>query len=266
VAEEEMKLGVLPLFNEVSWANFAIDQAMMLCNKLLIVEGSQFVSFPDIPERSDDGTLDIISDKQKQYSGKIEVIGTIRKHMNYRKNQCENYNIALNYCEIGDYFISLTGDHYFLDDFIPKANRLMKDGRMDYLSVELLRFIFGFKWTIGTQPSKLIFKKVPTLRFYPTSKPTGFGPAKVQLDGISCHHYTWVKPRARMRMRMRTSGFYKGMLEWFDKNWDKIELAEGRAFNFVHKSFILRSYDGKHSTILDNHPWRHVEDIRRIGI
>jgi len=259
-----MKLGFLPLFNEMNWASFAIEQGMMLCDKLLIIEGSQFVAFPDIPERSDDGTLDIISDKQKQYPHRIEVINTIREHKNYRKNQCANFNLALNYCEIGDYFVFLTGDHYFLNGFIPKVNQLMKDGKMDYLSVELLRFIFGFKWTVGTQPSKLIFKKVPTLRFYPTARPAGFGSIEVHLDGISCHHYTWVKPRVRMRMRMRTSGFYKGMLKWFDENWDSTELSEGKTFTFVCKPYILKKYNGEHPSILDNHPWRHIEDIREI--
>jgi len=259
-----MKLGVLPLFNEVNWASFAIDHAMALCDKLLISEGSQFVAFPDIPEKSDDGTLDIISDKQKQYPDRIEVIATNRKHGNYRKNQCANYNRALNYCEIGDYLVCLSGDTFYLDVTVDKVNQLMRDGKMDYLEVELLRFIFGFKWTFGTQPAQMILKKVPALRFYPTSRPAGLGPAKVALPGISCHHYTWVKPKARMRIRMKTSGFYGGMLEWFDKNWDNIELVEGKTFEFIRKSFTVKRYDGEHPSVLDTHPWRHVEDIRRI--
>ena len=259
-----MKLGVLPLYNEIDWASFAIDHGMMLCDKILIIEGSQFVAFPDIPERSDDGTLDVISDKQKQYPNKIEVISTVREHKNYRINQCANYNASLCYCEIDDYLVLLSGDVYYLNSFIPKINQLMEEGKMDYLSVELLRFVFGFKWTVGTQLSKVILKKIPTLHFRPTSAPVGFGSAEMALDGISCHHYTWVKPRTRMRIRMRTSEFYKGMLEWFDKNWDNIELAEGKPFNFVQKSFILRKYDGEHPSVLDDHPWRHIEDIREL--
>lgn len=261
-----MRLGLMPLFNEVNWASFAIDQGMILCDKLLIIEGSQFVAFPDIPERSDDGTLDIISDKQKQYPKKIEILNTIRKHRNYRLNQCANCNVAVTHCEIGDYMVLLPADVFYLDGFLDKANQLMKDGRMDSLAVESLRFVFGFKWSFGTQPSQLIVKKTPGLRFRPTSRPVGFGLAEVSFARISCHHYTWVKPRARMRIRMRTSGFYKGMLEWFDEHWDNIELGEGKTLKFVHKSWILRRYNGKHPSILDDHPWRHIEDIRRIGI
>lgn len=267
-----MKLGVLPLFNEVNWASFAIDQAMRLCDKLLIIEGSQFVAFPDIPERSDDGTLDIISDKRKQYPNRIEIVNTIRENRNYRKNQCANYNFAVRHCEIGDYFVFLVADTFFSDSIIDKANQLMEDGKTDYFTAKSLIFILGFKWTFATSETYLAFKRIPTLRFYPTSRPVGLGPVKVIMededrpDGRGCHHYKFVKPRERMRLRMRTSGFYKGMLEWFDENWDIIELGEGKKFNFVHNSFILRRYDGEHASILDNHPWRHVEDIRRIKV
>ena len=78
-----MKLGFLQVYNEVNWVEYAIDQAMLMCDKLLITEGSQFTSFPDIPERSDDGTLDIISDKSKQYGKRITCLNTTRKHKNY---------------------------------------------------------------------------------------------------------------------------------------------------------------------------------------
>ena len=54
MVEKEMKLGVLPLYNEIDWASFAIDHGMMLCDKILIIEGSQFVAFPDIPDSDPD--------------------------------------------------------------------------------------------------------------------------------------------------------------------------------------------------------------------
>jgi len=259
-----MRLGLLPLFNEFKWASFAIDQGMMLCDRLLITEGSQFVAFPDIPERSDDGTLDIINDKQKQYPNKIEIIDTIREHRNYRINQCANYNRSLNYCEIGDYVISLPADTFYSNSVIDKMNRLMGDEKIDCLSVSLLMFAFGFKWTFGEQPFKVIFKKNSTLHFRPTCTPKGFGMAEVILDDISGHHYCWVKPRERMRVRMRTSGMYPNMLNWFDKNWDEFKLENGKDYPGYNGNFTLCRYEGNHPSILDNHPWRNVEDIRKI--
>ena len=260
-----MRIAMLMAFNEANWISPAIDQAMLLCDKLLIMEGSQFVAFPSIPERSDDGTLDMISNKEKQYSKRIKVIKTIRENGNYRVNQCANFNVALSYCDIGDYFISLAADEFYPNSTIDEMNHLMDEGRMDYFKLGMLEFAFGFKWTFAKQERVPIRKKTAELCYYPTCKAVGFGPMAIKSEGIGGHHYTFVKPKERMRLRMRTSGMYEGMLEWFDANWDKVELSDEAIFKYIHKSFVLKRYDGSHPSILDGHPWRHIEDIRRIG-
>jgi len=261
-----MRLGYLMAYNEANWIGPATDQAMMLCDKLLIVEGSQFATFPDISERSDDGTLDVISDKEKQYPGKIKIIKTIRENRNYRKNQCANFNLALSHCDVGDYFIILASDEFYLDNTIEEMNRLMDEGKMDCLELKMMKFIFGFKWAFGLDDSMRIFKKTPSVQFFPTCRADGLGPVAEMLKGISVHHYTWVKPRERLRLRMRTSGMYKGMVEWFNANWDVMEPEDGKSFDYVGKSYVFKRYDGEHPSILSNHPWRDIEDIRRIGI
>ena len=258
-----MRFGFLMAYNEASWIGFTIDQAMLLCDKLLIIEGSQFANFLDIPERSDDGTLDVICDKEKQYPRRIKIIKTIRENGNYRINQCANFNLALSYCDIGGYFISLPADEFYPNSTIDEMNQLMDEGRMDYFVSKMRAFAFSFKWTFAVQNAKPIYKKTSALRHYPTCKASGFGPIAVKSEGISGHHYTFVKPRERMRLRMKTSGMYQGMLEWFDANWDKVELSNGGAFKYIQKSFVLRRYDGPHPIILDDHPWRHVEDVRK---
>jgi len=260
-----MKLGYLMAYNEVNWIGFTIDQAMMLCDKLLIIEGSQFADFYDISERSDDGTLDVISDKVKQYSKEIKVVNTVRENENYRVNQCANFNFGLTQCDIGDYLISIDADEFYLDSTIDEMNQLMDEGKIDYFTPEMLMFIFGFKWTFGTQNRITIFKKTPALIFRPTHQiKRGLGPVGIKSDKVSCHHYTLVKPRERMRIRMKTSGMYEGMLEWFDQNWDKTKLLEGGIFKYIHKLYTLKQYSGPHPSVLDKHPWKDIGDIRKL--
>ena len=76
-----MRIAMLQLFNEKYWAGYAIDQAMKVCDKLLIVEGSNYSTFADVPEHSDDGTLDIISDKMKAYPNQIELLKILMTSM-----------------------------------------------------------------------------------------------------------------------------------------------------------------------------------------
>lgn len=263
-----MKIGFMQVYNEVNWISYAIDQAMMLCDKLLITEGSQFVAFPDIPERSNDGTLDIINDKSRQYGKQIVLLNTIRKHGNYRRNQCDNFNRGLTLCDLDDYFIILDADIFFANEWIVRANKLMMENNVDLVTVRSYFFTFGFKWRIVRNPEpdqeSIIIKKTEKLHFIPTHKYSGIGNNQVLDPGVSLFHYMWVKPSKRIQMRMRTSGMYAGMLEWFKKVWLNIELEDGRIYQSYHGQFMLRRYDDSHPSILDNHPWRDIEDIRKM--
>lgn len=265
--KNKMKVGFIQAYNESSWIGYAVDQAMILCDKLLIVEGSQFAAFPDIPIRSNDGTLDIISDKTRQYPRRIKTIPTIRKHNNYRLNQCDNFNHVLNRCKIGDYFIHLDADEFFSDECIKSMNEIMDKNKIDIISPLSSKFAFGFKWLIDfgkLQPRRLAVKKTEGLYFRPTHHYVNPGKSTITFLQGSHYHYCWLKPRERMRLRMRTSGMYPNMLKWFDENWDNFELENGKEYSGYVGKFILHRYEGNHPSVLDNHHWRDVEDMRRL--
>jgi len=262
-----MKVGFIQVFNEVNWIGYAIEQAMNFCDELIVCEGSQFVAFPDIPERSDDGTLDIINDKVKQYPKKIKIIKTIRKYNNYRKNQCANFNLALDDCKIGDYFIHLDADEFFTDEWITKVNELMRENKIDIINTLGYRFMFSFKWRFDfgkIQPRFVIVKKINGLHFRPTHHYVNPGKHIITFPKNSHYHYCWLKPQERMHIRMKTSGMYPNMLNWFDKNWDNFKLENGKEYSGYSGKFNLHRYEGNHPEILNNHPWRHVEDIRKL--
>jgi len=265
----EMKLGFLQVYNEAPWVGFAIDQAMMICDKLLICEGSQFVTYPDIPERSNDGTLDIIADKKRQHSGRIKVINTVRIHDNYRRNQCANFNVALNHCNIEDYFITLDADFYFMNDCISWINDLMAQEAFDVLWFKEWLFTYSFYWRMSIKADDLfcptIYRKTSNFRFIPTHRARNIGERVIKTDKHIMFHYTWVKPRSRVEIRQRTSGRYREMEKWFNKSWDNIELIDGKSYPcWANMDLTLKRYDGEHPEILDNHPWRHIEDVRKI--
>ena len=265
-----MKLGYLQVYNEAFWVGFAIDQAMMFCDELLICEGSQFVTYSDIPERSNDGTLDIISDKKKQYSGKIKVMDTVRIHNSYRQNQCTNFNIALNHCKVGDYFITLDADLYLMDNCISWINSLMAQEAFDVFSLQKRLFIYSFYWEmiLGKNISgfyHFIYRKTPKLAFIPTHRARNGGEKVIKSNKHIMFHYTWVKPRSRVEIRIRTSGRYRQMEEWFNQSWDNIELIDGKVYEcWSNESLTLKRYNGKHPENLDNHPWRYIKDVRAI--
>ena len=263
-----VKLGFIMAFNEVDWIGYAIDQATEICDRVIISEGSQFTSFPNIPARSNDGTLDIISDKTKEYPNFITVSPSSRASGNYRHNQCANFNRALSTCSIGDYFIPLDVDEYYSDSFLDEINTLTSLRIADHLTGQGHLYGFSFNWRIvfGDNPiwkKDILFKVVPSFKFTPTHKPKGQGKNKIISLENNIYHYTWVKPASRMKIRMQTSSFYPGMPKWFENNWNKIELIDGKPQQ-SHKgvTLTLNKYNGTHPSVLDSHPWRYINDIR----
>lgn len=259
-----MKLGFTQVYNDANWIGYAIDQAMRLCDELLIVEGSRFMCFDDLPARSDDETMDIMSDKTKEYPGRIEIWLDGCDAGSHRKNQCANHQAALNQCNVGDYLIPFDTDEFYMDSFIDTMNEAMREGELDRMDWTGLQFAFGFKWYFDRQVKRAFLKKIPGAYFTPLHVPRSFGPNCVTVESIGCLHYCWVKTRKRMLRRARI-GIYDGMREWFASNYDKIELSEDAKIHYVkNQIFTLREYEGPHPSVLDNHPWRHIEDIRSI--
>ena len=140
-----MKLGFTQVYNDADWIGYAIDQAMKVCDKLLIVEGN-FMCLDDLPTRSDDGTLDIMSDKMKEYPGQIEIWPNGCDTGDHRGNQCANHQAALDRCKTGDYLIPFDTDEFYMDSFIGTMNEAMREGELDRMDWTGLQFVFGFKW------------------------------------------------------------------------------------------------------------------------
>ena len=131
-------------------------------------------------------------------------------------------------------------------------------------------FAFGFKWVFIQNGMRRdgkdhIVKKTPNLYFIPTHQYRNVGPLNLaDRNYLGRAHYKWVKPTERMRIRMETSGFVSGMIKWFNKNWDSMELKNGAVYNYYSGKFVLKRYEGDHPEILHDHHWKEVEDVRRI--
>jgi len=261
------KIGFIQAYNEKDWVGYQIDNALKFCDLIYICEGSQFAAHQEIPERSTDETLDVISDKTKEFPNRIKLEYTTRKHNNYRKNQCENFNRALSYCSAGDYLIPLDVDEIWFHSAIEKMIDIMDNDKPDLIKFFGKEFAFSFDWQliIHSNPKKraFIFKVNPDMYFKPTHNAKNVGKNHIILnEDTYFHHLKWVKPTERMRIRHKTSGFVPGMERWFNNNWEKIPLEEA-TYNFYLGKFSLKKFDGEHPEILDNHPLRNIKDIRK---
>lgn len=268
------KLGFMQIYNEEAWVSCAITQAMQTCDKLIIAEGSQFANFPNISERSNDGTLEAIATKIIEYPGRIELRKTVRKHSDYRVNQCENFNNAIESCKPGDILLPLDADEFYDDRLLIELPSFMSEEgwgtspAIDRLivSTQLYSFGFAFKLDMGDGKKDVFYRVTKDFHFKPTHRPINFGPISCELSRhYLCHHYTWVKNYDRMKIRFQTSGMYPKMLKWLDNVWMKVELQKFQTFKLYKPdiSAILVAHKGtNHPTILNDHPWRYKTDVR----
>jgi len=275
MANKIFKIGYIQAYNEADFIGYQIDNALKFCDLIYICEGSQFAAYPEIPERSNDWTMDIILDKIKEHPNRIRLYHTVRKHKNYRKNQCCNWNIALEYCKDNFlkqyknvYFVGLDADEIWFDLAIKKMVDIMDNDQPDLIKFFGKEFAFSFDWQliIHNNPKKraFIFKVNPDMYFKPTHNAKNVGKNHIILnEDTYFHHYKWVKPVERMSIRHKTSGFVPGMMRWFKDHWENIPL-ENKTHNFYLGKFSLKKFEGKHPEVLDNHPLRNIKDIRKI--
>ena len=269
------KIGFMQIYNEEAWVNCAITQAMQICDKLIIAEGSQFTNFSNIPERSTDNTIELIKAKIIEYPGRIELRDTVRKHGSYRHNQCENFNNAVDSCQPGDIFLPLDADEFYDDRLLLELLELTSEKgwgtapAIDRLIALTQLYSFGFAWKldIGEGRKDVFFRVTRDFHFTPTHNPQKFGPISCELSRhYLCHHYTLVKNIDRMRTRFQTSGMYPGMEKWLEDVWMKVELKKFQTFKLYKpgNKFAILTGDKNinHPTILADHPWRNEVDVR----
>ena len=110
---------------------------------------------------------------------------------------------------------------------------------------------------------KEFIKKIKGFKFSPSHKLSGAGRSRVIISDGGRFHYLWVKPAKRMLLRMQT-GIYKGMVGWYSEIWQNLKPEDGKRYKSYNGSFILRRYNEEHPSILDDHPWRHIDDVRKV--
>ncbi len=125
--------------------------------------------------------------------------------------------------------------------------------------------------TSGAKYKAVIGKKTHPRLFYKDGSP--YNNIKHYKD-IILFHYTFIKPSERMKARWEMSvergypnekyKFEKFMtLKWKD---DKDIFNKKQAIENITGKQGFNIYKGAHPEILENHPWRNVEDIRKLII
>jgi hypothetical protein len=275
-------IGLIMTWNNLHYFKCAIKQILDFCDEVIVVEGCHLTGYPP---RSTDGTCEYI---EKLHGPKLKIIQDFKLEKGrYDTFQCklrEKYAKESKYWKPGNWILQWDDDIAFFDEDIPKIRHAMKTTSCDTIRFRERRFAYNFRLNVLADKNHLYgirWQRITKGCYYtPVShlhyKNGGLYVNKVgnvlNMSDIIYHHYPYVKPTSRVKARWNFSA-NKGAISnsnlylntWNKISWKKDEDVLKQESNFrqiVGNKGKINVYSGKHPEIMDEHPWRYINDIR----
>jgi len=282
-------LGRMLTWNNIEFFKYALKKALDFCDEVVVIEGCHSRNYP---RHSTDGTVEYLKSFRHP---KLKILkpdwdGLAKKHWQYWMVQCDLCNLAIKSFDFWNHDAWIMGwpdDQFYFDEDLEKIRNTLKTTAGNRVWFTGRRFIYNFRFNVLEQTPKhaamTISRITPGCYYVPIHHlcyKNGRRYSQVnkgeRISDISMFHYSSVKKIERMKARcymaMETPGRYILSSGWFEK-WMNVEWIKDEDI-FKHKdtlAFVLSSepdsiniYRGKHPEILDNHPWRNIDDVRKI--
>jgi len=283
--------GFLPVYEDADWLDYTIRNLLEFVDYLIISEGYHGPPWHFNGNRSKDGTIEIIN----RYGNhpKIYVFKSSWSiSMNLGKALCLKKALRIakkKGINAGDWYFLCDVDEFYTKEQKKELKKILKATQKDYLRVHNRMFIYNFVYYIdGIHGRFYRYKEGMKFGFY------GQHPCyKDGIEYVNCKekigsvleddpmfHYSFVRKTSRewkrrimeVKGRRRTKGIYawinKSYLKWDEKNAEKIyeqnKVLFGKYGWFSNDGRIIKKYTGLHPEILMNHPYRHIQDIRKL--
>jgi glycosyltransferase involved in cell wall biosynthesis len=210
----DMKIGVLMnVFNEAEWLRLAIDSVLSWCGSMVIVEGAYGIAIEaGAPERSDDGTLDILESYKE--NPKVTII-----HAN-KRDEAPQLQVGLEELKKQDvdWYLLVDGDEVWKKQDLQLIKAAIRRGEKNGIyqyRVNFINFINSFD---RCYPSvmKRVFKLTPGavavgqngLAWPDHQKSVDIGGShqshiSTLPEVCKCYHYTEIKAAERWLLKKR---------------------------------------------------------------
>lgn len=282
-------LGLVLTWNNFEFFKCALKQALDFCDEVVLIEGCHSRNYP---RHSTDGTVEYL----KSFShSKLKILEPdweelTKKHREYWKIQCAIFNLAIKSFSIwnhGAWIMGWPDDQFYFDKDLKKIRNILEKTDSDRVWFSCRKFIYNFRFNVLQYSSRQkgameINRLTPGCYYTPIHHlhyKNGRRYVQVNKGGripITMFHYSSVKKiermNARCHMTLETPRRYTLSAGWFEK-WMSVKWINDEDI-FKYKdtlAFILSTdperiniYKGRHPEVLDDHPWRNINDVRKI--
>lgn len=265
-------IGLMLTWNNLEFFKHSLEQALDFCDELILVEGCHSRHYP---KHSTDGTCEHIETIRKSPKLVIQDF-----EYNERRYNLIQHRIRQEFPKLsalykpGNWIVPWDDDMFYFNDTLPKIRAAMQNAKNDSLRWQERHFIYNFRFCTKARDigcyrivngSYLHGMNTPC---YPDGR--HFKPDEV--EGIELFHYGFVKKPERLEARFQMSiekgtkasvGRYE---RWMDVRWDEDEdIFKSRSIiEEMRPGDGLHIYNGKHPEAVDDHPWRHIKDVREM--
>lgn len=265
-------IGLMLTWNNLEFFRCAVTQALAFCDELILVEGCHSMHYS---QRSDDGTVMFIQSLREH--PKLKIMNFIRgdRYDYVQRYIRQEYPKKSQYYEPGNWVFHWDDDIFFLNNDLQKIRQAMETTGRDSLGIDTRHFFYNFRFNIRQNDTGWAFRikegsylKGVSAHHYKDGSPYNC----FQLDSsITAFHYGYVKRSKRMKARWVLS-LEKGteasryrFEKWMAVSWRKDEdIYEGRdVLAGMLVGGELNVYNGKHPEVLNDHPWRYIDDVRK---
>ncbi len=266
-------IGLMVTWNNLEFFKCSIKQALAFCDEVILVEGCHSMKYP---ERSDDGTVEFI--RTLKADPKLRIMDFFRNGI-YDGTQRiirQRYPRQSSYYKPGNWVFQWDDDVLFFDKDLPRIKHIMENSKEDALNFNSRFFIYNFRFNCIRYSEIYCYRIIDDMKFRILMTPAYANHQKYSvknIDDITLFHYGCVKKPERQRARwvMSVEKGAKVSIPRFDKwmgvSWKQDEdiFENETIIKDLTAGDVVNVYEGEHPEVLANHPWRHIDDVRKIS-
>ena len=267
-------IGLMLTWNNLEFFKCALEMALYFSDEVIIVEGCHSNFFP---RRSTDGTCEFIetlNNIQKikvvdfEYSGRYDSVQKKIRTDAPRKSR---------FFKPGNWLFHFDDDVFYFKRDLDRLRTILDSTDCDQIGFPSRHFVFNFRFN-KPQPYMggiSVHRILDGYRVAGISTPkyrSGKAFRKYVSKDIVNFHFSEVKKPERMKARWimsvekGTEASRPRFEKWMSVSWNKDEdiFKSEETLDQIKSGDGLNIYNGPYPEWLDNHPWRHINDIRKL--
>jgi len=286
-------VGVMPVYEEADWIEWAVEGIIDFVDELVIAEGYQGPAWHFGTCRSQDGTINIIKRLAKKYDKITLTECQSRRHVLRGKAATHNHVLKVSrLINRADWYMIFDADEFYSDKQKETILTTLQKTGKDAFSVNARCFFYNFEYFIKMDLTRF-FRVTEGMYFMPGQYPfyadgkqyfDEANPYVLLLEDDPMFHYSFVKrPSSEIKRRIMeycAVQRHRYVFDWINQvylQWSPEKSEEIYDFNRIrfngkggifldedYQAYRLQIYDGEHPNIIKNHPFRYINDVRKI--